>query len=112
MELEGIIERLFDVGAILASGIDFGEDDGEGDTEKASADTLRLPENTVPELEKNIDSMTLQLPELTNFILPIGGGLAASQCHLARSICRRAERDYVRYRAGVVGEGGSKDKVS
>ncbi|GMH87772.1 hypothetical protein TL16_g10959, partial [Triparma laevis f. inornata] len=110
-ELEDIIERLFDIGAILASGIDFGEVEGEKKKKStASVDALRLPENTVSELEKNIDNMTLQLPELTNFILPIGGGLAASQCHLARSICRRAERDYVRYRAGVVGEGGSKEK--
>lgn len=42
-------------------------------------------------LEKGIDRMETELPPLTNFVLP-GGYVAASQCHVARCVCRRAER--------------------
>lgn len=42
-------------------------------------------------LETLLDTLNLDLPMLKEFILP-AGGLASSHCHLARSICRRAER--------------------
>ena len=45
-------------------------------------------------LEKNLDELNLSLTPLKEFILP-GGGLAASHCHVARAICRRAERTLV-----------------
>ena len=45
-------------------------------------------------LEQDIDTMTQQLPELKNFILP-GGNSISSQCHIARCVCRRAERTVV-----------------
>jgi cob(I)alamin adenosyltransferase len=38
-----------------------------------------------------IDRMTAELPEMRHFILP-GGSLAVSHCHVARCVCRRAER--------------------
>ena len=45
----------------------------------------------VQALEREIDGWNEDLPELRSFILP-GGGLAASYLHLARTVCRRAER--------------------
>ena len=48
-------------------------------------------EKQVERLEKEIDQFNAELPPLENFILP-GGGPAASACHLARAVCRRAER--------------------
>ena len=48
----------------------------------------------VTNLEKQIDSFNENLSPLKNFILP-GGGCAAATCHLARAVCRRAERNVV-----------------
>lgn len=55
---------------------------------------LKLPEikeQSITELEKGIDQMELELEPLKTFILP-GGSLAISQAHIARTVCRRAER--------------------
>jgi len=52
------------------------------------------PEN-ISSIELEIDLITQELPPLKEFILP-GGTLAASACHVSRSICRRAERALVR----------------
>ncbi len=51
----------------------------------------KLGKKDVVMLEKWIDEMTNDLPELKNFILP-GGDLAAAQSYLTRAVCRRAER--------------------
>jgi cob(I)alamin adenosyltransferase len=51
-----------------------------------------LPEaDCISVLEKNIDLMEDSLPPLKNFILP-GGNILVSYCHIARCVCRRAER--------------------
>jgi len=74
--------RMFDLGAELAS--PQAEDRG----------TQFLQDADVAELESFIDLLEEGLPELKAFILP-GGSQGASFLHLARSACRRAERDMV-----------------
>ena len=54
-----------------------------------------IKQENVNWLEQNLDELNLSLTPLKEFILP-GGGLAASHCHVARAICRRAERSIVR----------------
>lgn len=48
----------------------------------------------VARLESTLDAFNADLPQLREFILP-GGGMAAACCHLARTVCRRAERETV-----------------
>jgi cob(I)alamin adenosyltransferase len=48
----------------------------------------------IERLEHTLDAFNADLPVLKEFILP-GGGMAAAQCHLARTICRRAERKVI-----------------
>lgn len=55
----------------------------------------KLDENWISQIEQSIDQMTLELPELKQFILPGGCSLAAF-LHQARTVCRRAERMVVR----------------
>lgn len=48
----------------------------------------------IDRLEVRLDHFNADLPALKDFILP-GGGMAAAHCHLARTLCRRAERETV-----------------
>lgn len=57
-------------------------------TDRKEAEGLRMKET---DIEKSIDTMTQTLPDLHNFILP-GGSDGGSLFHVARSVCRRAER--------------------
>ncbi|MCK7594954.1 cob(I)yrinic acid a,c-diamide adenosyltransferase [Pseudomarimonas salicorniae] len=53
-----------------------------------------IHEADVERLEQTLDRFNADLPPLKDFILP-GGGLAAAHCHVARTVCRRAERELV-----------------
>jgi cob(I)alamin adenosyltransferase len=55
---------------------------------------LRLKESQVERLEREIDAMNAEMAPLTSFVLP-GGTQAAAALHVARTICRRAERAIV-----------------
>jgi cob(I)alamin adenosyltransferase len=79
-QLKAIQDRLFTVGAYLAS-----------DPDKSTMKIPDLHEADVLYLESEIDTMVDQLPELRHFILP-GGNTTVAYCHLARCICRKAER--------------------
>jgi cob(I)alamin adenosyltransferase len=76
---------LFDVGADLCLPGKEGESPGE---------VLRVRAEQAERLERAIDTWNDRLQPLKSFILP-GGTSAASWCHLARTVCRRAERDVV-----------------
>jgi cob(I)alamin adenosyltransferase len=54
-----------------------------------------IKEEDIAALERELDAFNAELPPLKEFILP-GGGPAAAACHLARAVCRRAERQMVR----------------
>lgn len=77
-ELSRIQNQLFELGAELAA-----------------PGARRIREQDVSWLEQALDAYNASLPPLREFILP-GGGRAAACCHLARSVCRRAERRLVR----------------
>lgn len=53
--------------------------------------SARLPEGETELLEQRIDRINAELPGFQGFVLP-GGTLAAAQCHVCRTVCRRAER--------------------
>ena len=78
-----IQDRLFTIGSHLAS-----------DSEKSKMNLPELKEKDISFLENKIDEMNNDLPEMKSFILP-GGHPAVSCCHVARCICRRAERAVV-----------------
>ena len=73
---------LFDLGADLAT-----PDSGE----PLSYEPLRIVESQVTRLENEIDDLNAALEPLTSFVLP-GGSAAAASLHMARTVCRRAER--------------------
>lgn len=83
--LRGIQNDLFDVGADLCVPPQASEQEGA---------RLRVKPGQAERLEKAIDRLNANLAPLTSFVLP-GGTPAAAWCHLARTVCRRAERDVV-----------------
>ncbi|MBK7309505.1 MAG: cob(I)yrinic acid a,c-diamide adenosyltransferase [Sphingobacteriaceae bacterium] len=74
-------DRLFTMGSILAA-----------DPEKNKMKLPELKESDIELLEKAIDEMDKVLPPMKHFVLP-GGHATISQVHIARCICRRAERN-------------------
>ena len=81
-DLDAILARvqndLFDLGADLA-------------TPERPQEDLRILDSQVARLEAEIDTMNAELEPLTSFVLP-GGSPAAAALHVARTVCRRAER--------------------
>ena len=80
-------DRLFTVGAILAT-------PPEKETLKSGEKRLQnlgIVETDIEFLENQIDAMEESLPPMTHFVLP-GGHTTVSYCHIARCVCRRAER--------------------
>lgn len=64
--------------------------------ELAMPDYQALDSNIIDSLEKAMDQLNEKLPALKEFILP-GGCVAAAQTHVARSVCRRAERQLLAF---------------
>jgi cob(I)alamin adenosyltransferase len=77
--LTAIQNDLFDVGADLS--VPFGAED-----------RLRVSQSAVDNLERLCDELNADLPELRSFVLP-GGTEPAARLHVARTVCRRAERE-------------------
>jgi len=77
--LREIQDRLFTIGSLLAS----------APGSKMIVPDLKLRD--IEALELRMDALNEELPELKNFILP-GGTKDAAMCHIARCVCRRAER--------------------
>jgi cob(I)alamin adenosyltransferase len=77
--LERVQNELFDVGADIS--VPFGV-----------GDRLRVAQTQIDALETECDRFNAELPELKSFVLP-GGSESAARLHVARAVCRRAERD-------------------
>ena len=77
--LERVQNELFDVGADIS--VPFGRED-----------RLRVTQPQIDDLEADCDRFNADLAELKSFVLP-GGSEVAARLHVARAVCRRAERD-------------------
>ena len=86
VQLEDVQRILFKIGGYLAS-----ED----------ATSAGVSDETIARLEQWIDRLSEELPPLRTFIIP-GGTMAASICHVCRTVCRRAERRMITLRRTVV----------
>src|SRR5262245_45889174 len=90
-ELDAVLARiqndLFDLGADLCV-------PGASSGAESKRDRLRVTEAQVDRLEAEIDRMNAELQPLRSFVLP-GGSPGAAALHVARTVCRRAEREMV-----------------
>lgn len=96
--IETVQRQLFTLGADLAT-------PGEG------TKVARIGAAEVGWLEAEIDAMTAELPALRHFILP-GGTAAGAQIHVARTVCRRAERQTLRMSEPAAGAVGYLNRLS
>ena len=78
--LRRVQNELFNLGAELAAA-----------TPETRAKLPRIEQRHIDGLERDIDGVNDDLPPLKSFVLP-GGGWPSAYCHLARTVCRRAER--------------------
>ena len=78
-----IQNQLFNLGSCIAY-----------DGKKSTVNLPNISENDVSLIESEIDKIDNKLPVLKNFILPSGHTIA-SKCHIARTVCRRAERNLI-----------------
>jgi cob(I)alamin adenosyltransferase len=85
--LARVQNELFDLGADLAT--------PEREGQALGWEPLRITAAQVERLERDIDALNEEIPPLTSFVLPAGSA-AACTLHLARTVCRRAEREAVR----------------
>lgn len=76
----GIQDKLFTIGSHLAS-----------DPEKSKMKLPQITDEHVAVLESKMDEIDKEVPPMKNFVLP-GGHIIVSYCHVARCVCRRAER--------------------
>ncbi len=79
-QLRRMQNELFDLGGDLSVPLE------------AGGERLRLAQEQVDALERDCDRFNAGLPELRSFVLP-GGSEAAARLHVARTVCRRAERE-------------------
>lgn len=102
-ELDAVLARiqneLFDLGADLAT----------PENPNATTQPLRIIAGQVERLEADIDHLNAPLSDLTSFVLPAGTA-AATYLHLARTVCRRAERKAVAL-SRIEGEAVSSDAL-
>lgn len=116
IEAYGTVDELnSQIGVVLAAGVNdeiaaalrsiqndlfhLGSDLCVPEEEKERRPVPRIEERHVAELESLIDRLSLELAPLENFVLP-GGADGAAHLHVARTICRRAERRVVTLAAG------------
>ena len=90
--LVSIQSRLFEIGADLAT--PHGEVDEDGRETGRGSTVPRVGEAQVSELEAWIDAACEPVPAMRHFVLP-GGSETAARLHVARAVCRRAERTCV-----------------
>jgi cob(I)alamin adenosyltransferase len=92
----GLPDRLADLLRKAQSGLFIvGSDLMAPDRSGPGGSLPRIGDDDTDRLEQAIDELELELPALRNFIVP-GGTMAAAQLHLARTVCRRAERQVTR----------------
>jgi cob(I)alamin adenosyltransferase len=89
-DLIRIQSKLFTIGAMLATPTE----KGSREEKKSKLHIELIGDEDILHLENEMDKMNETLPEMTHFILP-GGHPAVSFCHVARCVCRRAERKTV-----------------
>ncbi len=88
-QLKAVQHHLFDIQTLLAT-----------EDEAIYARLPQVKQEDIDELEHQIDAITDRIPKLKNFVIA-GGNVEGAQCHVCRTVCRRAERRIVSMAHGV-----------